>query len=84
MRKHRTKDRREPFRSWVFGCVSGFSVTFQNNRLGRIDKVPGKSGSPECGVLVLQIPIMPAGYRAVSRKSEAELLVDRVAGVRMG
>jgi hypothetical protein len=31
---HRTKDRRKPFRSGVLGCVYGFSVTFQNNRLG--------------------------------------------------
>jgi hypothetical protein len=37
MRNHRTKDRRLPFRCGVFGGVSEFSVTLQNNRLGWID-----------------------------------------------
>jgi hypothetical protein len=37
MRNHRTKERKEPFRCGVFGSVSGFSVTLQNNRLGWID-----------------------------------------------
>jgi hypothetical protein len=32
----RTKDRRKPLRSGVLGCVSGFSVTFQNNSLGGV------------------------------------------------
>ena len=43
MRNHRTKDRREPFRSEVLGRVPGFSVTFQNNRFGWIGIVPDKS-----------------------------------------
>src|SRR5580658_5472149 len=34
MASHRTKDRRKPLRSVVFASVSGFSITFQNNRLG--------------------------------------------------
>ena len=42
MRDQRTNDRRETFRSGVLGCVSGFSVTFQNNRLSWIDIVPDK------------------------------------------
>ena len=37
---HRAKDRRgdrsSPFRNAVLGCISGLSVTSQNNRLGRI------------------------------------------------
>jgi hypothetical protein len=41
MRNHLRKDRRELFRGGasrvVSGVVSGFSVTFQNNRLGLID-----------------------------------------------
>lgn len=34
MASHRTKDRRKPLRDGALGCVSGFSVTFQNNSLG--------------------------------------------------
>src|SRR5690348_985103 len=37
-RNHRTKDRREPFRSGVLESVAGFSVTLQNNRLKRISR----------------------------------------------
>jgi hypothetical protein len=33
MASHRTKDRRKLLRSGVLGCVSGLSVTFQNNSL---------------------------------------------------
>ncbi len=44
MRNHRTKDRRVPFRCGLFGGVSGFSVTLQNNRLGWIDIAPGRVG----------------------------------------
>src|SRR5579864_100722 len=36
MRNHRTKDRSEPFRGGVLVCVSGFSLTLQNNRFGWI------------------------------------------------
>jgi hypothetical protein len=43
MRNHRTKDPRKPFRSGVSGDVSGFSTTFQNNRLSRIDIGPDKA-----------------------------------------
>ena len=43
MTNHLTKDRREPFRSEFLVWASGFSVTFQNNRLGSIDIVPDKS-----------------------------------------
>jgi len=42
MRNHRTKDPRKPFRSGVSVDVSGFSTTFQNNRLSRIDLEPDK------------------------------------------
>jgi hypothetical protein len=40
MRNHRTKHRKELFRCGVFGGVSEFSVTLQNNRLGWIDIAP--------------------------------------------
>src|SRR5690242_12130723 len=43
MRSHRTKDRKELFRSGASECASGFSVTFQNNRLAEPDIVPRKS-----------------------------------------
>ena len=43
MTNHLTKDRREPFRSEFLLWMSGFSVTFQNNRLGSIDIVSDKS-----------------------------------------
>ena len=33
---HRTKDRRKPLRNGVLGCVSRFSVTFQNTSLGSV------------------------------------------------
>src|SRR5277367_3222612 len=48
MRNHRTKDRSEPLRrgvfGWVFGGVSGVSVTLQNNRLARIAIAPDVVG----------------------------------------
>jgi len=43
MTNHPTKDRREPFGRGVLGCVSGLSVTFQNNRLRWINIVPDKN-----------------------------------------
>src|SRR5215472_12118751 len=49
MRNRRSKNRTEPFLGGVLGCTSGFSLTFQNNRLGwivvwaGIDTVPDKS-----------------------------------------
>jgi hypothetical protein len=45
MRSHRTTDRRETFRGAAFGCVSGVSVTFQNNRCGSIHIVPDHAKS---------------------------------------
>ena len=44
MRNHRTRDRRELFRSGVLSCASGFSVTYQNNRLAWAYKVTDKWG----------------------------------------
>src|SRR5215469_14495263 len=43
MTNHLAKDRRTPFRSEFLVWMSGFSVTFQNNRLGSIDIVLDKS-----------------------------------------
>jgi hypothetical protein len=37
---HRTKNRRKPLRSGVLVCVPGFSVTFQNTRLGSVPLMP--------------------------------------------
>jgi len=43
MTNHLAKDRRTPFRSEFLVWMCGFSVTFQNNRLGSIDIVLDKS-----------------------------------------
>jgi hypothetical protein len=62
MSSHRTTDRSEPLRSGV-GCVSGFSATFQNNRLDRIDLVPDelhyRITSSSTDALYATLPRMP-------------------------
>jgi len=72
MRNHRTKDRRRRFRCGVFGGVSGFSVTLQNNRLGWIEI--GTNHSPirrlVSGFRVAYQPTGTSVY-AISRSKEA-------------
>ena len=72
MRNHRTRDRRGPFRSGVLGCVSGFSVTFQNNRFGWIDIVPDES------LTVTWLPELDAATRnGASSVREVQCRADR-------
>src|SRR5208282_4299235 len=71
-RNHRTKDRRAPVRRGVLGCVSGFSVTLQNNRLGWIDIVPGKF------VPAQPITWVPGSTRTISVYQDLAVLDERL------
>jgi len=69
MRNHRTKDRRGPFRNGVLSCVSGFSVTFQNNRFNWVDIVPDKILTVTC------VPELDAAIRNAAGSVRDFLLV---------